>query len=1242
MHKLRNASIGLLLLTVLAVPAAAQISQGGTPVSILKSLPKDIPTRTMESINLPTLLVEDSLEAADGLPYRFGYPFDVKYNLSNSGRWDELEDGSRVWRLRISAPGAYSINLLYDRFVMPKGARMWVYSEDQSMIIGAFTELNNKSHGEFSTAPVKGDVTIVEYYEPVEVLGQGEVSISRIVHAYRDIFNYGGTHAEKDYGESGYCNNNINCSVGDDWQNEKRGVAMVLLSGGYRWCSGSLVNNVRQDQTPYFLTANHCLGSESTWLFMFKYESPTCTNQDGPTGYTISGSTLRASNSTADFGLVQLSQSVPDNYDPYYNGWSNINTAPTSSVAIHHPSGDIKKISFDYDAATSADYLETSGTTHWRIIQWDDGTTEGGSSGSPLFDQNHRVVGQLHGGYASCYSLTSDWYGKFSLSWSIGSSSSGRLRDWLDPDNTGATTLDGLDPFAGITIDHTPLIDTRDTLNSYRVEAVITSASDLIEDSLLVYYNAGSGWQELTMIPGASTDEFYADIPAQSPGDSIYYYIHARDLSGHEATTDTYSFRVIDYEMTVMPEALGDSALYLITVWYRVAITNTGLYEDTYDLDLSGYSWASAVFDENMSLPLTEIGPIPAGDTGIIMIAVDIESNIYGDQDMAQLTVTSDGDPSITDSRTFTTMSLGSTSEAPWSDYVENPTVDEILWVVNQGVESSTEAQDPPSGPYALNFDGGNDTLVSQPIDISAVTSGYYLSYGFERGGNGSMPSAGDDLSVDIKDQIGTWIEVANHSGDGSRMTAFEYNTIEIPSSAYDTDFQIRFRSEGDCVGCDDWFVDDIRVDFAPVIDITPTTVTENLISGDSTQVTLNLGNIGDGDASYSLGIQLDLTPTLNNGNPVTDLEPATHEQPALDGTFEDIKGVDYPDIGAPVLYDAGGPDEFGYFWIDSDDPDGPVFSWVNATVYGENITSGIDDDNYLGPFDIGFSFPFYDGSYNQLYIGSNGLIGFTAADLDTRYKTTIPTAATPNNMICWLWDDLDPTDGDNTDAEIWIDTTGGRCVVSFIDYPEYGASAGDVITAQVILDQSGSITLQYLTIAAGFDANSGTVGIENYDGSDGLEIAYATSYLHDNLAVLIAKPSQWLHVDKVAGQIEHGLTDYPVLTLSAAALDTGSYSANVIVSSNDPNTANNPWTIPITLTVTSEQIIVCGDVNNDGSGPDISDLVYLVAYMFSDGPAPEVMAATDVNGSGSGPDISDLVYLVTYMFQEGPALNCP
>ena len=441
-----------LLLTFLMVSTGlAQVSAGGTPLSFSFATTSSVPTQTMADVDVDIYLAEDAEDGKD-VAYRFGAPIDVHFDLGTSGYWTTLQDGGRLWRLRIESTGAYSINLLYDDFYMPEGAQFFLYSDDHSRVIGAFTSYNNKEDGTFATAPVAGDAITLEYYEPADVIGQGVISIWRVVHAYRNVFGFAGDPL-LGYGDSGTCNNNVNCPEGLPWQAEKRGVAMILTSGGSRLCTGSLVNNVRNDFTPYFLTANHC-GSSSTWMFMFNYESPGCTNEDGPTNQTVSNATQRANYADSDFSLFELSVPVPEEYNPYFNGWSAVDVAATQSVAIHHPSGDIKKISFDYDAAVSSRYFsDPPDDSHWKILTWEDGTTEPGSSGSPLFDQNHRITGQLHGGLANCSNNIDDYYGKVSMSWDRGSTAATRLKDWLDPDNTGTLELDGIDPAAtgGIT-----------------------------------------------------------------------------------------------------------------------------------------------------------------------------------------------------------------------------------------------------------------------------------------------------------------------------------------------------------------------------------------------------------------------------------------------------------------------------------------------------------------------------------------------------------------------------------------------------------------------------------------------------------------------------------------------------------------------------------------------------------------------------------------------------------------------
>ncbi|MBN4081287.1 T9SS type A sorting domain-containing protein, partial [Caldithrix abyssi] len=257
---------------------------------------------------------------------------------------------------------------------------------------------------------------------------------------------------------------NINCTQGLPLANEKRAVVMILLSGGTRWCSGAMINNVEQDAIPYLLTALHCMDSNHNniistseiqdaeqWIIMFNYESPDCSGTDGTTNQTVSGTALKANNSATDFALLRLSTSPPESYQVYYAGWSRNTTAASHSSMVHHPSGDIKKIAIDNDPAVSSTWSNTPSGSHWELF-FDQGANEGGSSGAPYFNENNLIIAQHHGNADPLYDRTNDcdvphaWGGKFSLSWGNGSSSSSRLKDWLDPNDTDVPTLDGLEP----------------------------------------------------------------------------------------------------------------------------------------------------------------------------------------------------------------------------------------------------------------------------------------------------------------------------------------------------------------------------------------------------------------------------------------------------------------------------------------------------------------------------------------------------------------------------------------------------------------------------------------------------------------------------------------------------------------------------------------------------------------------------------------------------------------------------
>lgn len=433
--------------------AKAQLSQGGKPYSFNKFYEPESPTKSeyMPAFDIDELRAQDAVNDQNKGPFRFGYNHYVNYNFSNSGSWTTLADGARLWQLGIKSAEAISLNLTFNDFYLPEGSKLFVYTPDRKYVIGAFTHINNDASNMFATDLIPGSELIMEYYEPAQVTGQGHINLFRVTHGYRGVEEF----ATRSFGDAGSCQVNVNCPLGNNWQDQKRGV-VCLVVGGSEFCTGSLVNDVPQDGKPYVLTANHCSSSNdfASWVFRFNWEAPGCTNPGtSPTSQSLNTSTLRARSAGTDFCLVEITGglqggSVPASHSPYFNGWSNVNTPATNAIAIHHPSGDVKKISEAANATVSSTY---SSADCWKVGQWTTACTEPGSSGSPLFDQNHHIIGQLYGGPSSCSATGSnltDYYGKFATSWLGGGTNSTQLKVWLDPNNTGVTTLDGYDPYS--------------------------------------------------------------------------------------------------------------------------------------------------------------------------------------------------------------------------------------------------------------------------------------------------------------------------------------------------------------------------------------------------------------------------------------------------------------------------------------------------------------------------------------------------------------------------------------------------------------------------------------------------------------------------------------------------------------------------------------------------------------------------------------------------------------------------
>lgn len=432
-------------------PQIYQLSEGGIPWSFKNShLDREIAYEVMPGFDVEAMLAEDAYNETHFMenpgPWRFGYNYYTTYRPSNSGTWMTLENGDRMWRLGIVCPGALTVNLAFQYVYIPEGAKLFVFNGSRTQSLGAFTQKFVSEDYSLGTELLNGDTIIIEYLVPAGLNETGNFELFRVTHGYRSTVDY----LEKAFGSSGSCNMNVNCPDGAPWSNQKRSVVM-LVSGGSGFCTGALINNSCNDGKPYVLTANHCGSGFGSWVFRFNWEAPGCTNPgSSPSFQSITGSTSRANRSVADMRLVEINSAVPSNYNAYWAGWSRSATPPPSAVCIHHPDGDIKKISFDDNPLTVVTAMGGETNCCWQTI-WDRSTTtEPGSSGSPLFDNNGRIIGQLWGGGASCTNLSApDYYGRVSQNWEpTGSTNAQQLKFWLDPAScsTNAVGIDGYDP----------------------------------------------------------------------------------------------------------------------------------------------------------------------------------------------------------------------------------------------------------------------------------------------------------------------------------------------------------------------------------------------------------------------------------------------------------------------------------------------------------------------------------------------------------------------------------------------------------------------------------------------------------------------------------------------------------------------------------------------------------------------------------------------------------------------------
>jgi hypothetical protein len=482
--------VALLLITG---SAYAQPSFGGQPLGLAKaiSLP-EAPLFALPALDTKKLLREDALSQAN----RFAAPIALDIDLNSHGDWTYLPDGTQVWQLRITVAQAKGLLLFYEDFNLPPDSRLFVYSPNTKQVLGAYTAASQSRSDRFMTGIIEGDELVVEYQTTADNY-DAPFHIWRIDAVYKDagpeknLLNFG-------FGSSSECHDNVGCPTGEEWQLERNAVARIIVAveEGTGYCTGTVMNNTAGDGRLLFLSAFHCMDGYTPefdlWRFDFYYEGEDCENPlVEPEFRSILGCDSLAGRRAVDFLLLDLYPETTIGMEFHYMGWDRSGTPPDSSALLHHPRGDIKKISLAENPATvwTNSIQWNNGVTtppnhHYRV-PYTDGIIEVGSSGAALLDQNHRVVGQLHGdaGINNCDDAVG-YFGRMFMAWE-GANEAFRLKDWLDPLGTDTMFIDALgqirsvvvrtdqdDPVVGVTAE-------------FRIDGELIGTATTLEDGRL-------------------------------------------------------------------------------------------------------------------------------------------------------------------------------------------------------------------------------------------------------------------------------------------------------------------------------------------------------------------------------------------------------------------------------------------------------------------------------------------------------------------------------------------------------------------------------------------------------------------------------------------------------------------------------------------------------------------------------------------------------------------------------------
>ena len=393
------------------------------------------------------------------------------------GKTELINDNLERKSFEIKTKGVKGLTAYLTEVFLPIGSKLYVSNANGSQIQGPFT-FDDVRNEKLTPYMIEGSFLRITTVYDKNIPIKPKFSINELGFNFGDLTHLTASKNEfgsRDFDDSEDCEVNVNCDEGDNWRKQQSAVVRIKMriQNFEGWCTGTIMNNTQQDCTPYVLTADHCRAVErqeasvenyDDWQFYFNYEGTDCRNPRERdvsigeiTGCKRIANTRRKGSGGADALLLKLSKDIDSFYEPYFAGWQNYDETSPSGVMIHHPAGDIKKISTYKIAIIESEWDANFGEdTHWQVY-WSStdngyGVSEPGSSGSSLWNDKGLVIGQLTGGASACKEDTdkgvspifADYFGKFSLAFGyVGSDSATTLFSHLDGSNH-AKSIEGI------------------------------------------------------------------------------------------------------------------------------------------------------------------------------------------------------------------------------------------------------------------------------------------------------------------------------------------------------------------------------------------------------------------------------------------------------------------------------------------------------------------------------------------------------------------------------------------------------------------------------------------------------------------------------------------------------------------------------------------------------------------------------------------------------------------------------